>query len=840
MPNNPVQIILNDGDFLRAPEPGRGGTEKDFFSGNDRGFASHKQELLGRIEEIAQTINDWSYGPAAYLRVRMRPAALAKSYRPNSVLFTKDNFPCVGADGVGTLYFRTPQIYLGRLRRRIEDAEVTVITKVNGKTGEPYKAPSRARSEVGAIDSVEIAPPSEKRDFSTSEALEMLQDPATVSGYLVELFETPSEAVIADDPLGRVALLSSLEETLRGFGAGLRTFLVPPVGRTPVMEFQLTRSDHPAFIDNLRGMAFGELVPRLDRTELDMSTERHETVLRKLAAHPLVRTIRPPVRLGLADTETPMAIGETVQLPQPAAGATYPIVGVIDSGVSDVLSDWLVGRFDFLNEDECNPEHGTKVGGLIAVGKSVNDPAVVPEPSGCLIYDVALFPKGAFLNTYTKGFTGFIEEVEQAVIEAKEEHGVRIFNLSINARSEVESHRYSIYAGRLDEIADRHGVIFVNSAGNLLPEESRAPWQKKSSDVVRYFAGRTQPDTIMKPAESVRGLSVGALNPPNTPHLEGAPTVYTRRGSGLQVGVKPDLAMYGGAGVGPDQNSGLSSIDANGSSVQLAGTSYAAPLVARTLAGLDAMTEGGLDTEALRAMMLHNTQMPHPLTRRGMKELARQFAGYGKPVSASEMLETDDHQITLIFQSRLTIGERRPAILRFPFNWPSSLVDPATGACSGHTSMTLVYSPPLDPAFGAEFVRINLEASLRQRQPKLRADQTPSFINKIAPRYLPNASGLGVPEKALITHGLKWWPSKQYESNFKNLGESSEWRLEVSSLVRAEAVFPAEGVPFAVILTIEDANSIQPIFQEMRQALQSSVANAVDIRTATRIRPRRQ
>ncbi len=152
--------------------------------------------------------------------------------------------------------------------------------------------------------------------------------------------------------------------------------------------------------------------------------------------------------------------------------------------------------------------------------------------------------------------------------------------------------------------------------------------------------------------------------------------------------------------------------------------------------------------------------------------------------------------------------------------------------------MTLVYSPPLDPAFGAEFVRINLEASLRQRQTNLRADGTPSFINKITPRYLPNSTGLGVPEKALINHGLKWWPSKQYESKFNGVGESSEWRLEVSSLVRAEAVFPAEGVPFAVILTIEDTDGTRPIFQEMRQALQSSVANAVDIRTATRIRPR--
>jgi hypothetical protein len=35
-------------------------------------------------------------------------------------------------------------------------------------------------------------------------------------------------------------------------------------------------------------------------------------------------------------------------------------------------------------------------------------------------------------------------------------------------------------------------------------------------DVVNYFANRTSPDTIYKPAESVRSVSVGALNPPKT------------------------------------------------------------------------------------------------------------------------------------------------------------------------------------------------------------------------------------------------------------------------------------------------------------------------------------
>jgi hypothetical protein len=82
------------------------------------------------------------------------------------------------------------------------------------------------------------------------------------------------------------------------------------------------------------------------------------------------------------------------------------------------------------------------------------------------------------------------------------------------------------------------------------------------------------------------------------------------------------------------------------------------------------------------------------------------------------MLETADHQITFVFESLLTAGTPRPAIMSFAFSWPDGLVDAATGACSGLVRMTLVYEPPLDPAFGPEFARVNLDASLKQRQTK--------------------------------------------------------------------------------------------------------------------------
>jgi hypothetical protein len=149
----------------------------------------------------------------------------------------------------------------------------------------------------------------------------------------------------------------------------------------------------------------------------------------------------------------------------------------------------------------------------------------------------------------------------------------------------------------------------------------------------------------------------------------------------------------------------------------------------------------------------------------------------------------------------------------------------------------LVYDAPINQAFGNEFVRVNLNAFLRQRQPLDRGDGQPSFRDEISQAFLPRTNRLTIPERSLIEHGLKWWPTKKYEANFtRGVGTSTEWRLEVESIVRAEATFPAEGIPFSLILSIEDPENNAPIFQEVSRQFISNRVQMQDIRIGTRVR----
>ena len=93
-------------------------------------------------------------------------------------------------------------------------------------------------------------------------------------------------------------------------------------------------------------------------------------------------------------------------------------------------------------------------------------------------------------------------------------------------------------------------------------------------------------------------------------------------------------------------------------------------------------------------------------------------------------------------------------------------------------------------------------------------------------------------EKDLVQHQMKWAPTKAFSKNMRGRGKSSNWRLSINYLERANTVMPVEGVPFSVLLTIRDPKGEKPVFHEMRQVLDSTGIRTADIRTAARVSTR--
>jgi hypothetical protein len=750
-------------------------------------------------------------------------------------LFRNDRTPLVGGGDLGVMIVEARPTPLRKVVAEMAKAEAHTDMRYNEykKKEEPH--PSSRKSETGAIDRIELYGPADRRSFSVEQAVAWLSNPMTGGGYQVELFDMPPPRSEWDRlDAGRRQLVESFVAGFNALGQGLSVErLSGNRRREQILSVRLEKSgDQPVLLLHEKSLS----ERRRDLVAFNPDIKRHAKLLAFLDTHPLVRRIDLPGIVVRADGQSapPSRVRPTnVAIPARSTGRTHPRLGVIDGGISGSLSDWVIDRWDILASEDMDLAHGTFIGGLTAVGNALNGTETCPEPDGAELVDLAVFPNerkaGAFTSYYPEGLPQFFDEMETAISDARARHGVRVFNMSLNILQPAAPERYSPHAARLDLIAEANNAVIFISAGNIQPQDIRSEWPKEASAALANLVNARN-DGLLTPAESARNVAVAALNPPGHEGcLPFAPARYSRRGPGLRAGVKPDLAHVGGSGSQhPALGHGLFSILPDGTLTDGCGTSYAAPLVAKTAAVLDHIIEGEVSRETLIGLLIHHAEMPVPLQAKELAPIARHMVGFGLPPSASRILETGDHAITLVFASRI----KRDQQINFGFKWPASLVGPG-GKCRGQAKITLVSTPPLDARFGSEFVRVNINATLQQEQ------ANGHWKGRLDPLYLPSQRGSPAVEAELIEHDLKWSPVKVLAKSFpQGVGPSSNWRLFVDYLTRAGEVMPEEGVPFTAIVTISDPAAQKPVFNDMKQGLQALGTQIADIRTAARVTPR--
>ena len=444
----------------------------------------------------------------------------------------------------------------------IAGAEEVTRWKEDPASGKLVAHPSAAKSETGAIDRIELYGPRDRRRFSLDEALDWLANPMTGSSYQVELFEAPPPR--SDwDAAGpdRQRLYATFTEGLAALGQGLTVQRLKTTAREqPQLALRLGASAEPPTVRLLVPAAAERRHPR-QLAPFDASADRHGRLLKFLDSHPLVRRIElPPVltRTEAADRPPrPSAAAGRARptqaiVPERLTTRTYPKIGVVDGGIGPALADWVIDRWDILDAGDVDAAHGTFIGGLTVLGAALNGDEVCREPDGTELVDIAVFPDEAsptaFSSYYPDGLSQFFDEVGYAVADAKARHDVRVFNMSLNIQHQAEPDRYGAYAARLDAIAEANNAVFFLSAGNTGPQSLRPEWAVDETQALVGLASARN-DGLLMPAESVRNVSVAALNPPGLANaLAFAPARYSRRGPGLRAGVKPDLAQIGGSG----------------------------------------------------------------------------------------------------------------------------------------------------------------------------------------------------------------------------------------------------------------------------------------------------
>lgn len=503
--------------------------------------------------------------------------------------------------------------------------------------------------------------------------------------------------------------------------------------------------------------------------------------------------------------------------PQPEPDRAYPVVGLIDSGTdpdNPLLQEWVLDRDedDVPRMDQDN-DHGSFVAGLIINGRGFNhDDSRFPDCRAKIIDVVALPQASTPVDE-----ADLLATIRRAV---KKYPDVRIWNLSVSRTDMVcRDNGFSDFAMELDAIQRQYGVTFVTCAGNYEAPPLRG-WPPEDLG---------EDDRVRPPADTALGLTVGSrahLERANSRVRREEPSPFSRRGPGAAFLPKPEVCHYGGnCDDGLDyQQVGVVSVDGSRHVAEAIGTSFSTPLISCVLANIrDAVTEP-VSRNLGKALLVQSAAL-----RSGPVVAAElRYKGFGVPGEIDEILTCAPWQATVILEPEIDPIRRIFAREDFPIPQCFRLSD---GRVEGEFLMTLVYDPPLDPAAGAEYCQVNVDASLGTYDP--RASGKPGHAGKIPPE--PKDYGK-LYERYLVEHGFKWSPVKVYRARLSRTS-GQRWRIRMRMHYRA-GVQVANPQEVALVLTMFDPKRQKPVYNDVVRAMNQSGWLHQDLQVSERVRVR--
>ena len=488
-------------------------------------------------------------------------------------------------------------------------------------------------------------------------------------------------------------------------------------------------------------------------------------------------------------------------LEPPSDGKDYPIIGLIDSGISKnnpYLMPWVYEKVEFVPPEYQNNEHGTFVAGVIEYGNILN--GVSKNQQHFKLLDVVIFPN----NDPSKGNTDVLTE-DTLINNLHDVIGkycdkVKVWNMSLGT-SKLCNDIISDLAVALDEIQDLYGIDIIISAGNYEDVPLRE-WPP--------VLNRHDEDRITVPADSVRAITVGSIANTGIPGFVeiDRPSPFSRKGPGANYLIKPEIVYEGGncTSLGDSTGTGIISLDVNGNLVEGIGTSYSTPSISALFATLRYSVEENEAREYAKAFLIHSCSVPSK-ARKEECEYSKYY-GYGKPAQTLEdILSCSNSSVTLIFKGELYDG----SFIEFnDFPFPKSLIK--NGKCYGEIKMTLAYTPQLNVNYGQEYCRANIDAHLGTYSSIGDEGNVIGFKGEVPLEKKWDKKY----EASRVENGFKWNPIKSYSRSLKKGIKEMPWRLKVDCCARLGENY--SGQKFVLLVTITDPNN-HDIYSEVIQML---------------------
>ena len=736
--------------------------------------AKYRASLSSQVAAIRNAIAPQiKTAGAAPVRVKLLSKAAAKSHRPEH-LFSLQSCRIVGGGSLGELFVKATPEGLDRLGEIIDDNQSDQMTK-----------------ELSCVETIAPVTPVYRRSGLNAKDV-LRRSPRGKHGFIT-----------------RVGLFN--------FGARDQLKLVA--------DFENTCRRRGIAVHSNRGYSPSSFTYAIECRDVeDVEALSRIVGVRSIAPMPLIRTIRP--RMFAAKLLPSLPNADDVL-------GDYPVVVVVDSGISDEISgleSWVVDRDSQVAPQYRNPTHGSFVAGLICWGGQLNPTIAGIDNSPCGVLDLQVIPN----DDPAKGDTLPLLESEFLVSldEALRQHAnkFKVWNLSLGTDTVCALDRFSKLAVELDNLQERYQVSFVISAGNY----DTPPLLDFPRTGRQVQAGR-----IATPADSVLGITVGAVSHVDYKSKgpkEHHPSAFSRHGPGPNYVIKPDLVHYGGScSTDLSHLAGIRSVNGTGSAENL-GTSFATPLVARTLAQIYHQVTPTPSPVLARALLTHHARDPRTSSR--VPDGDENFFGFGLPTPAPYCLECSPHTSTLVFDDVLRPGY----FLEWDdFPYPPSLK--RGGKYFGEIWMTVAFAPARGERWGTEYCETHIAAHFgvyrkeRSRETGLVKPKL-IFVGLVPPEH----KNVGERYETYQVEKLrKWAPVRTYYGDMAGGERGERWRMMLRLLTRHriedEEAFKPQ--PFSLIVTISDPEKKARVYDEMAQIVRNRFQSQnLTVRTAARVKTR--
>lgn len=463
-----------------------------------------------------------------------------------------------------------------------------------------------------------------------------------------------------------------------------------------------------------------------------------------------------------------------------------PTIGVIDTLFDKrvYFSKW-VEYHDMVDDNipkgQNDYRHGTAVSSIIVDGPKMN-PWL---DDGCGRFKVRHF--GVAAGAQFSSFT--IIKLIKTIIESNKD--IKVWNISLGSNQEINDNFISAEAAVLDQIQYENDVIFVVAGTN-----------KSREDV----------NKIGSPADSINSMVVNAVT------KSGLSTKYSRKGLALSFFAKPDVSYYGGS-----EEQYIQVCEPLGATF-VAGTSFAAPWIARKLAYLIDVL--GLNREIAKALIID--------AARGWNDAPtpEEVALYGHgivPIKITDIIQTPEDEI------RFLVTDVSEKWNTYNYHFPIPL---KADTYPYYARATMCYFPLCDRAQGVDYTNTELNLHFG----RIQDDGKLNEINDDKQ----NLDDIGE-SRSYILEGdarerFRKWDNVKYVAEKvkdrrvpKKSYRNKNWGMEIKTNNRLD---PEDGVRlrFGVVVTIKEMYGINRIDEFIKNCnLNGWLVNAIDIQNRIEI-----